>query len=447
MFLKWKIMPYWVAGILCMFTALTAQEKITLSLDQALELAKEKNYDIQSAQADVNAMQADKNKSLAAFLPSVTLSETYVNTTDPLNVFGLKLKQEIVTQADFNPALLNDPDEFHNYSTKAEIQQPLINLDAFFGRAAAADGLSAMKYKMERTENYIEFMVKVSYYELSLQRKSLDVIDEALEAAKANRKLIKDYFDEGMVTKADYLNTEVHVSNLESQKIEAENSVKNANDKLLVLLGLENNKEINVTDSLGVPKAVMIDYDAGSAIKQRSDIMARSYRVKSLEKMKTSSWTKFVPRINAFGNYEYNDTKFAGTGAENWMLGLNMQWNIFNGFKNVAGIQKSAAELMKAQAEYDKAKLEGRNEINAAMRDFETAKKKLTLAKNAVNQADESLRITNDRYSEGMEKTSDLLAAESSASNTKLNYLKSLYFYNVSLFKIELMLEQKVLNN
>ena len=447
MFLNWKSTPFWVAGLLFLFTNINAQEKISLSLQQALEIAKENNFDLQSAHAEVQAMQADKNKSLAAFLPSITLSETFVRTTDPLNVFGLKLKQEIVSPADFNPALLNDPEAINNYNTKIEVQQPLINLDAFFGRAAAADGLSAVKHKYNRTENYIAFMVKISYYELTLQNKSLNVIIQSLAAAQSNRKVIKDYYDEGLITKADYLMAEVHVSNLESQKAELENSVSTANDKLLVLLGLGNGKQIIATDTLEIFCNISDNYLENSDVENRSDILARSYKVQSLKKMNLMSWTKFMPRLNAFGNYEFNDTKLFGAAAENWMVGLNLQWNIFNGFQNVAAIQKSQAELKQAEAEYSKAKLEGQNEIDESIRSLETAKKKLTLAQTAVEQSQESFRIINDRYNKGLEKTSDLLNAESSASNTKLNYLKSLYFYNVSLFKIELMLEKILLNN
>lgn len=447
MFLNLRGLYSKVSIFLLLISVTSAQESISLSLDEALKLAKERNYDLLSAQADVDAMQADKNKSLAVLLPSITLSETFVRTTDPLNSFGLKLKQETVSQADFNPALLNDPAAIENFNTKAEIKQPLINIDGFFGRAAAADGLSAMKHKMERTRNYITFMVKISYYELNLQEESLDVIEEALEAARANRKLVKDYYDEGMITKADFLKAEVHVSDLESQRLEALNRVKTANDKLLVLLGLEAGQKVVTTDSLDKPSNRAADFEASSIIANRSDILARKYRVESLKNMKTSNWAKFLPRINAFGSYEFNDTEVFGTNAESWMVGLNLQWNVFNGFQNIAAIQKSEAEIKKAKAEYTKAKIEGINDIDAAYRSLETAKQQLALAETAVDQADESLRIINDRYAEGLEKTSDLLIAEATASGTKLKHLQSLYFYNVSLFKLELMLEKQFLKN
>lgn len=445
MFFKWRLIKLSSVVLLFFYTGLPAQQKdvISLSLKDAVQLSKDGNYELKLAQSEVDKMQADKNKSLAVFLPQVTLSETYVKTDDPLNVFGLKLKQKIVSMTDFNPLLLNNPNEFTNYTTKLEVLQPLINLDGFFGRDAAAEGLSALNYKKQRTENYIDFMVKTTYYQLVLTLNSLNVVDQALNTAKANRKLIKDYYDEGMITKADYLRGEVFVASLENRKVEIESSIQKVNNNLRVMLGLEKDVEIQPTDSLSLPHISNTNFDTKSAIENRSDIRAYSHKVSSFKSMKLMNQMKFLPRLNAFGIYEFNDDKAFGNNAKNWMLGLNLQWNIFNGFQNIAAVQKSAAELDQAEIEYRKALIQGQNEINEAFNDLETAKTKVVLAKTSADQSDESLKITRDRYEKGLEKTTDLVNAQTAASGAHLNYLQSLYFYNVSVFKIELMVEKK----
>ncbi|HKI79450.1 MAG TPA: TolC family protein [Ignavibacteriaceae bacterium] len=439
-----KFIKLLLMSFIYLFSGLNAQQKdkISLSLNDALQLSKEGNYELKLAQAEVDKMQADKNKSLSAFLPQVTFSETFVKTDDPLNVFGLKLKQKIVSMADFNPLVLNNPNEFNNYTTKLEVMQPLINMDGFFGRDAAAEGLSALNFKKQRTENYIHFMVKTTYYQLVLTMKSLDVINKALNTAEANRKLIKDYYDEGMITKADYLRGEVYVANIKSQKVEIENALQKINDNLRVMLGMEKNVEIQPTDTLSLPQVSDTNFDIKSLIENRSDIQAYSHKVSSFESMKLMNKMKFLPRLNAFGIYEYNDDKIFGSNAKNWMIGLNLQWNIFNGFQNVATIQKSAAELDQAEIEYRKALMQGQNEINEAFRDLETARTKVNLAKTSADQSDESLKITRDRYEKGLEKTTDLVNSQTAASEAHLKYLQAVYFYNVSVFKIEFMIEK-----
>lgn len=437
-----------ISGLLILFfmySSLSAQsDRLNLSLEDALKRAEENNHDIKIATAQVDGMRADYNSTSAIFLPQITLSETYVKTNDPLVVFGLKLKQEIVTQADFNPALLNDPDNFENFVTKLEINQPLINLDGFWGRSAASDGLSAMKFRKMRTENYIEFMVKLSYYKVGLMEASQDVVEQALEAAMANRRLIKDYFEEGLITKADYLMAEVFVSNLESQKTDMDNQRLNSSDQLRQMLGIEDDLLIVPTDTLKYAPALTFSHDRSSILENRSDLRAYGKQVAATEKMLTMNRMKFLPRLNAFGSYELNDSEVYGSGAENWMVGVDLRWNLFNGFQNVSAVQKSKADLNVAKYEYGKAKSQAENEIKAAARDLRSAEKKLELAKKIVEQSKESLRIIKDRYAKGLEKTTDLLNAETAFSNAELSYIKTLYFYNVSVFNLELMSEEKI---
>ncbi|PIW70124.1 MAG: hypothetical protein COW08_03505 [Ignavibacteriales bacterium CG12_big_fil_rev_8_21_14_0_65_30_8] len=449
MFLKWKSIKFAIISLLLITINLKAQdaESIKMSLTDALQLAKEKNFELKLAQAEVDKMSADKNKSLSVFLPQITVSETFTRTNDPLNVFAFKLKQQIITTADFNPAILNNPNEKYNFNTRIDINQPLINLDGFFGRAAAADGLSAMKYKRTRTENYISFMVKMNYYKLVLNNINVEILKKELENAESIRRITKNYYNEGLITKADYLMIEVYVSNVKSQLVEAKNNLEKTNDDLRLALGIESEKNIIPTDTLKLQNFDNLSFETKSIIENRSDMLAYKNKVSSLEKMNKMNWMKLVPRLNAFGSYEYNDTKFWGSKSNNWMVGINIQWNIFNGFQNIASIQKSKAELDIAETDYSKAKLSGINEINSSLRDLNATKAKLELAKSAVLQSEEAMRIINNRYNKGLEKTIDLVNAETNALNNKLNYWKTLYYYNVSVFKAELMLEKKLITN
>ncbi len=90
----------------------------TLTLDQAIYRALKNNPGLKAADAKVEAADAGVLRSVSGFLPRVTASETWSRTDNPLMALGTKLNQEIVTPADFNPAVLNDPDIISNYNTR-----------------------------------------------------------------------------------------------------------------------------------------------------------------------------------------------------------------------------------------------------------------------------------------------------------------------------------------
>ena len=95
-----------------------AQDTLTISKNDLLQKVTENNLQIKVAEKSFQSAKADYRQSNALFLPNINVSHTGISTTNPLMAFGSKLNQEILTQADFNPTLLNDPKAIQNFATK-----------------------------------------------------------------------------------------------------------------------------------------------------------------------------------------------------------------------------------------------------------------------------------------------------------------------------------------
>ncbi|MBK8952652.1 MAG: hypothetical protein IPM85_10580 [Chitinophagaceae bacterium] len=87
-----------------------------------------------------------------------------MNTNNPLNVFGFKLQQQLVKQEDFNPALLNNPDNAGDFATRLQVKQPLVNMDLLYIRKAAAAQTVLYQFKTKRIKEYLAFEVKKASY-------------------------------------------------------------------------------------------------------------------------------------------------------------------------------------------------------------------------------------------------------------------------------------------
>ena len=152
-----------------------SQDTLSISKSELSQKLSEKNLQIKIAERTYQSAKADYNQSNALFLPNINVSHTGISTTNPLMAFGSKLNQEILTMADFNPALLNDPAKTQNFATKFEIQQPLINVDGLFERKAAKSKMEAYQLQTERTKEYLELEVSiaVSYTHLDVYKRQL----------------------------------------------------------------------------------------------------------------------------------------------------------------------------------------------------------------------------------------------------------------------------------
>ncbi|MDX6745267.1 TolC family protein [Polaribacter sp. PL03] len=418
---------------------LQGQEMKLISKAEVLAKVSEKNTTIKISEEEFNASKADYRQTNSVFLPNITASHTGISTTNPLMAFGSKLNQEILTANDFNPALLNDPTTTRNFATKIEIQQPLINLDGFYQRKAAKSKMEAMSLKTARTQDYLVFEVEKAYMQLQLAYQGVSVLEKALEAANANKKMADNSYNQGFLQRADVLNVEIRVTEVKNQLQTAKSNVQNASNYLSFLMNDESYVVYKPTESLKVSNLTV---DNKSVSENRADIKAMHLASKGYEAMNKADKMAFLPRLNAFGSYEMYDNKLFQGSANGYLIGAQLSWDLFQGSKRFGKAQKSKAEFEKSKLEYNQYVSKSNLELNKVKRQLVDAKNRLDLTDLAVQQSKESLRIRKNRFKEGLEKTSDLLIAETQFAQKQLEYYQTIYQYNFTQTYLEFLTKE-----
>jgi outer membrane protein TolC len=428
-----------ILGFLGLVGSIQAQELVPITKSEVLNRVSQDNTSLKISEQEFFAARADYRQTNAVFLPNITASHTGIATTNPLMAFGSKLNQEILTQNDFNPALLNNPSQIENYATKFEIQQPLINIDGIFQRKAAKSKMDAMALKTERTTDYLAFEVEKAYMQLQLAYKGVDVLEQALEASNANKRLADNSFKQGYLQRADVLNVEVRVTEVQNQLQMAKSNVQNASNYLSFLMSDATYVAYMPTDSLTISTITMEDKTIS---ENRSDIRAMQLATNAYEAMNKADKMAFLPRLNAFGSYELYDDKMFQGDANGYLFGAQLTWDIFQGSKRFGKAQKSRAEFEKSKLEYKQYVSQSTLDLNKAKRSFLDAENKLKLTSLALEQSEESLRIRTNRFQEGIEKTSDLLTAETQYAQKQLEYYQTIFEYNYAQAYLQFLTEE-----
>lgn len=408
-------------------TMLSAQQTVPISKAGVLSTVHKANNSLKITTKEYEIAKADYNQSRAIFLPNITASHTGILTTNPLMAFGSKLNQEILTQADFNPALLNDPNEIRNFATKIELQQPLINVDGFYQRKAAKTKMEATNLKSERAKEYLTFEVEKAYMQLQLAHKAVEVLEKALATANANKQLAQNTFKQGYLQQSDVLAVAVRVTEVKNQLQTAKSNLANASNFLSYLMNKSEDVIYQPTDELmmntSLDKAITIS-------ENRADIKAMALASEAYEKMHKADKMSFLPRLNAFGSYELYDNKIFNADANGYLIGAQLSWDIFKGSQRFGKMQKSKAQYEKSKLEYEQYKSKSQLELNKAKRMLQDAKNKVILTELAVKQSAEALRIRKNRFKEGLEKSTDLLNTETKYAQKQLEYYQTVYQYN-----------------
>jgi outer membrane protein TolC len=406
-----------------------SQDTLTISKSDLKQKLSEKNLQLKIAEKNYQSAKADYRQSNALFLPNVAMSYTGMSTTNPLMAFGSKLNQEILTQSDFNPALLNDPKATQNFATKIEIQQPLLNVDGIFGRQAAKAKMEAFQLQTQRTQEYLELEVSKAYMQLQLAYKAVTVLTKAETTAKANLKLVDNYFKQGLLQKTDVLNVQVRVNDISNQLQYAKSNVQNASDYLAFLLN-EDTQGKTFKPSEELDNTIQVEAINSQLSENRKDIQAMDKSSEAYQKMMVMSKMNFLPRLNAFGSYEMYDSQFLGTAAKGYLVGAQLSWNVFDGYKSIGKYDKAKADFQKATIETEQYKKQSQLELNKTNRQLKDAENKVSLSQLAFEQSQEAYRIRQNRFTQGLEKTTDLLTAETQMIQKELEHLQAVFEYN-----------------
>ena len=414
------------------FQTLFSQDTISISKPELEHKILDNNLQVKMAQKEAELADAELLGTRAMYLPNINASYTFSNTNNPLYAFGSKLNQERITVMDFNPDNLNSPKSISNFATKLEIQQPIINMDAVYQKKAGQVKSEVLKIKTERTKEYVQFELKKAYMTLQMAYKMVETLENARTTTLANKKVIDNYYKNGIIQKSEVLYMDVRLKEIENQIQFAKSNVKNASDYLYFLLD-ENyqNKVLKPFEPLEYQEN-MVENNPTLDIN-RKDLQAYQKSLEAYDLMIKSSKAKFLPKLNAFGSFEMYDNKIAQFDANGYLAGIQLSWNVFDGLKAKSEQQKLKAELSKTQTEIQQYQKQSELELNKISRQVQDAENKVNLTKLAWEQSKEAYRISKNRYDQGLEKSADLLTSETQMSQKELEHIQAIFEYNTAL--------------
>jgi len=414
-----------------------------LTLPQAVGIALEKNPERKAALADIRAASADVKEARSFLVPHVTFSETATRGNDPVYVFGGKLRQQRFTTADFALNVLNTPAPFGNFATRFG---GTWNLFDSFGSWRAVNRAERVKdvagHQLERTDQEIIFLVVDSYYGVLLAKKQLEVVEQSMKTAQAILDQSKDRFDSGVVVESDLLSAKVRLAARKQELIRAQNTLALARVQLSTSMGLSTENEFDPAEALAEKNlpAMAIEDVEKKTVEMRPDLKRIRSEEEAQQQSVSIAKSSFGPRVNAFAGWEADNPTFvAGGGGNNWLAGIEVQYDLFEGGAKRARLSHERAMQEKVAAVKDMATDAARLEVRRAYYDLDSARQEVEVARATIAESQESLRINQNRYDSGLSTITDLLAAEETSRRSQTDYWEAVYRYHTGYANLELV--------
>ena len=421
--------------------AATAQEPAPLTLSQAVQMTLEKNPMHKAAVADTKAASADVRGARAPLLPKIMFAENYTRGNDPVFVFGTKLRQQEFTVQDFALNSLNRPTPIGNYASRFAGQWNLFDSTVSWKALDRARLMNqAAEQQLNRTDQELVYQTVQAYYGVLLAEKQLQVAQDSVKTVEAIEQQSRARVESGMSVDSDLLSAQVLASSRQQELITRQNELALARTRLALAMGMPADTAYEPKEALEERSLPPVDVNQleKTALEKRPDLKRveaeRSAQAKSVAMAKAA----FGPRLNAFGSWEEDSHAIGWTGANNWVAGAELQIDLFNGGSKRAALAREKALQERATASQAGFQDAVRLDVRSAYYEFDAAQQQVKVAHGAIAQADESLRINQNRYEGGLSTVSDLLQVEEAAHRAKADYWRAVYRMNSSYAGVEL---------
>jgi len=431
-------------AILIASAALWAQD--TLSLKDAVAAALRQHPAAEAASSQVLAAETRIAAARSGYLPKLNYSESFQRTNNPVYVFSALLTQAQFTERNFAIGPLNRPDFLNNFQSQLSLDQPLY--DGGQTRLAVRSAQLGRKLASEderHTRQQIIAGVVRTYFAALLAAESLKAADEAVRSAEADLERARAIRAAGMSTDADVLSIQVHLAAMREQRIRRQADLEVARAALNEALGLPLQTPHALTTPLTavrLSETALQDYEDRS-LAERPEARQAALTVELAETERQTARAAMLPQVVFHSAFQADRQRFVRRGAANWLAAVSLRWNLFNGFADKQRSAESEHSLRRAQAERRRAEGLIRLGVHRAYADWKAAGERIETARAAVAMAEESLRITKNRYEAGLTNVTDLLRTESAALEARNRFLAAVF--DQRLAAVELALAAGVL--
>ncbi|MCD0465555.1 TolC family protein [Flavobacterium sp. ENC] len=393
-------------------SSIEAQEKTSLTLDEAVKLAWEKSNEVTLANTKVNSRKYELQTVKNNQYPDLKIQGQYQRLTKAsIDMHNDEASAEPMASPDramFGMANLSLP-IFSGFKIQSSIEA--------YDNLYEAESANAAKTKED-----VALRVITYYTALYKAQKTLDLLNENQKQAQQRVTDFTELEKNGIIPRNDLLKAQLLVSKTKLSIDEANNNINNINFYLTTLLKLDPTVKLQVNESdffnLKTTNAPTSD---ALALESRKDLEAIRFQQKASEANIRVAKSGYYPSLALLGGYTALDLKDFITVKYAMNFGVGLTYDLSGILKNSAHVREAeskALEVKNTEAVMtDRIKVE----VQKSIEDYSLAINQSVVYDEALQQAEENYRLVKDKFDNGLSDTNDLVEADVEQLNAKIN--------------------------
>lgn len=412
-----------------------------LTLPEAVSEALSKNPALLESSLSGAIMHARKVQAMGAWLPAMSVSESAISTTNPLNAFGLLLNEGVVQSGQLsNVNELNNPSATQAFGFAAVVSETIFQGGKrYFTYQASTKEEQEANLEVKRAREKLISDVMKAYFDVVFSERKLQVVNRERVAVRSSLSRASESYREGVIDKTMFDEAKLKSRSVELAGLKARKAVEVNKMKLARLMGVSSGELQTAlsSENFSLPpggvkwaRSVIDRYSTGpfqavtaQSLSRRPDYQASVLEVKGGASLLSAAHSGFWPALSAQGIFNEYAQGINTWGKQDYTVIGMVSWSILNGLSDKEQSERSHARLRQALYARQDLKSKIMYEVAKSRSDAKVLESTLEVDEQKVNIRSEEEQVEKDRVSQGIDPPVMLLDADVRLADSRLVWL------------------------
>ncbi|MDJ1185017.1 TolC family protein [Roseofilum casamattae] len=406
-----------------------------LTLEQAIDLARRNNVDLQRTKVELERSQTQLREALATRLPSITFQSQLQRSQSA--------SSEITARS--GTQTINGDSPQTSLSGTVEIRYDLITSGLRSANIRAAEKqVKISTLQVEVIEEQIRLNVAEQYYNLQQSKEQLRIRQQALVQAERSLKDAQALERAGVGTRFAVLQAQVQVANEQQRLTEAIASLRTARRTLAQIMNMPQTIDVSAADPVEIVGRWQLPLDDSIvlAYKNRAELEQRLNERDLNEFQRTAILAGLKPQVSLFANYNVLELTFdeplvpQGAG-DGYSLGAQLNWTLYDGGRLRAQAEREEADVAIAEQQFTSDRNQIRLDVENAYFQLVSSFDNIQTSIVGLAQAQEALRLARLRFQAGVGTQTDVINSETDLTQAQFNQVQAILGYNIAVARLQ----------
>jgi outer membrane protein TolC len=394
---------------------------LPLSLSDAIQRGLKQNLGVLLSSQDIRAARGAKWKELSALLPQVTASP-YINVSQiDLAEYGFQFSGV--------PSVIGP---FSYFDARANLNQTLFDWKAVNKTRAAEENEKSAAYSFKDARDLVVLAVGYTYLRGIADQARIDTAGAEVKVAQALSDQASDQVKAGTSPAIDALRAQVELKTRQQELIQAKNDFAIQKLTLARVTGLAPGQEFELTDKSPYRplEGVTLEDALERAYASRSDYQAAVASERAAEFARKAAVAGYYPSLSFNADYGVAGAHPSTDSHGVFDVRGTLTIPIFQGGRTHGDVLEADAQLRQSRERVENLRAQIDSDVRTALLNLQSSSEEVTVARDNVDLAEQTLTQSRDRFSAGVTDTVEVVQAEEQVASAHENFISSLYNFN-----------------